>query len=137
MMVRNESEFKDWFLDNFKTLGYSKIIKDNKGKFPDFFMLKNNKKIGVELETLLSNFILHRHNAEKVDEVVCIIKDISLKVPTIKVEGLKYESNTKRISATIDEKTEKIIEELLKKGIYRNKSHVIEEAIKFFKKRGR
>lgn len=44
-------------------------------------------------------------------------------------------SNTmkKRISATIDEKTEKILESLLKKGRFRNKSHVIEEAIKEFK----
>ena len=38
-----------------------------------------------------------------------------------------------RISATIDEKTLKIIEEILKKGKYRNKSHVIEEALKLLK----
>tara|TARA_Y100000310_G_C20035209_1_gene513586 strand:- start:68 stop:211 length:144 start_codon:yes stop_codon:yes gene_type:complete len=36
----------------------------------------------------------------------------------------------KRVSATIDEKTEKDIERILKKGNYRNKSHVIEDAIK-------
>lgn len=40
-----------------------------------------------------------------------------------------------RISATIDKETLKIIEELLKKGNYRNKSHVIEDAIKILKKR--
>lgn len=40
----------------------------------------------------------------------------------------------KRISATIDEKTEKEIEFILKKGNYRNKSHVIEEAIKSLSK---
>ena len=39
----------------------------------------------------------------------------------------------KRISATIDEKTEEIIKEILEKGNFRNKSHVIEEAIKFLK----
>tara|TARA_Y100000310_G_scaffold213829_1_gene214831 strand:+ start:4292 stop:4426 length:135 start_codon:yes stop_codon:yes gene_type:complete len=39
----------------------------------------------------------------------------------------------KRISATIDEETLEIIEEQLKKGNYRNKSHVIEEAIKQIK----
>ena len=38
-----------------------------------------------------------------------------------------------RISATIDEETEKIIDTILKKGNYRNKSHVIEDAIKSFK----
>jgi len=36
----------------------------------------------------------------------------------------------KKVSATVDKETEKIIEELLKKGKYRNKSHVIEDAIK-------
>jgi len=40
----------------------------------------------------------------------------------------------KRISATIDEKTEKEIERILRKGNYRNKSHVIEEAIKVLAK---
>jgi len=40
-----------------------------------------------------------------------------------------------RISATIDEKSAKIIELLLKKGNYRNKSHVIEEAIKLLKEK--
>lgn len=39
----------------------------------------------------------------------------------------------KRISATIEKETEKIIKELLKNGNYRNKSHVIEEAIKRLK----
>ena len=39
----------------------------------------------------------------------------------------------KRISATIDKETLKIIDEILKKDNYRNKSHVIEEAIKQIK----
>ena len=40
-----------------------------------------------------------------------------------------------RISATVDEQTIKIIEDMLKKGIYRNKSHIIEEAIKLLGKK--
>jgi Arc/MetJ-type ribon-helix-helix transcriptional regulator len=43
----------------------------------------------------------------------------------------------KRVSATIDEETEKEIDRILKNGNYRNKSHVIEEAIKEFAKRVR
>ena len=39
-----------------------------------------------------------------------------------------------RISATIDEKTEKILDSLLKEGNYRNKSHIIEKAIEILKK---
>ena len=39
-----------------------------------------------------------------------------------------------RISATIDEKTERILNSLLKDGNYRNKSHIIEKAIELLKK---
>ena len=38
-----------------------------------------------------------------------------------------------RISATIDEKTEKAISSILKQSKYRNKSHVIETAIEMLK----
>lgn len=38
-----------------------------------------------------------------------------------------------RVSASIDEKTEKILDELMKNGSFRNRSHIIEDAIKFFK----
>ena len=40
-----------------------------------------------------------------------------------------------RVSATIDKETIKIINDLLKKGKYRNKSHVIEDAIKLLKEK--
>ena len=43
-----------------------------------------------------------------------------------------------RISATVDEKTEKRIEKLSKKNKYRNRSHMIEEAInRLFEKEGK
>ena len=38
-----------------------------------------------------------------------------------------------RVSATIDKKTLDIIKEFLKTGKYRNKSHIIEDAIKLLK----
>jgi len=41
----------------------------------------------------------------------------------------------KRISATIDSETEKLINELTKNKKYRNKSHVIEMAIKLLKEK--
>ena len=37
-----------------------------------------------------------------------------------------------RISATIDSDTDKFLDELIKRGNYRNKSHVVETAIKSF-----
>ena len=39
-----------------------------------------------------------------------------------------------RISATIDEKTYKTLDSLLKDGNFRNKSHIIEKAIDLLKK---
>ena len=39
-----------------------------------------------------------------------------------------------RISATIDEKTEKILSSLLKNSKFRNKSHAIENAIELLRK---
>ena len=40
-----------------------------------------------------------------------------------------------RVSATIDKATSKIIEDIIKEGKYRNKSHVIEEAIKLLREK--
>ena len=39
-----------------------------------------------------------------------------------------------RVSATIEKETIKMIDAILKKGKYRNKSHVIEEAIKLLRR---
>lgn len=132
--IRSELEFKKWFEKNFKKLGYSKIIRKDNGKFPDFIMLKKGKEIRVELETLSSNFIFHKHDKEKVDEIVCIKKDVDIKIPIIEIKELRYISRIKRISATVNEETINIINLLLKDGNYRNKSHVIEKAIEILKK---
>jgi len=129
-IIRTEREFKVWFEKNFRKVGYSKIIKDNKGKFPDFIMLKNNKKIGVELETLSSNFILHKHDFKKVDELVCIKENIKLPIKTLVLNQLTYKSRITRISATVDKETKELIKDILKRGNYRNISHLIETAIK-------
>ena len=42
-----------------------------------------------------------------------------------------------RVSATIDQQTSKILDKIMKDGKYRNKSHLIEEAIKLFAERYR
>ena len=130
--IKNEEEFEKWFENNFIGLGYEKIIKKNKKRFPDYIMLKGNRRIRVELETKSSNFVLHNHDKRKVDIVICIDDDINLGLPTIEITELRYKSNIERISATIDKKTSEIIQELLKSGRYRNKSHLIEEAINNF-----
>lgn len=37
-----------------------------------------------------------------------------------------------RISATIDDSNDKILDKILEKGRHRNKSHIIDDAIKFY-----
>ncbi|MBX4212403.1 hypothetical protein KW787_03050 [Candidatus Pacearchaeota archaeon] len=130
IIIKSELELKNWFLKNYKKLGYSKIIKKDSGYFPDFIMLKDNKEFRVELETISSNFILHKHDVTKVDEVVCIKKDMDLGVKIIEIPNLEYQSRLVRISATIGEETNKVLDNLLKDSNYRNKSHIIESAIK-------
>lgn len=136
-IVDSESKFSKWFERNFKKLGYSKIIRFDNGKFPDYIMLKKGEEVRVELETFSSNFILHKHDKTKVDEVVCIKKDVELGIPIKEVKELKYVPSTIRVSATVDESTVNIIKVLVKQGKYRNKSHVIEEAIKQMKEKKR
>lgn len=130
--IRSEREMSEWFLKNYKQLGYSQIIKNNKSRFPDFIMLRGNKQVGVELETLASHFILHKHNLKKVDEIVCLKKDTNFSSKLIELSKLVYKPRIVRISATVDEETMVLLDELMKEGIYRNKSHVIETAIRRF-----
>ena len=134
--IKNEFELKKWFERNFKKLGYSKIIKGDSGKFPDFIMSKNNKEVRVELETSSSNFILHNHDRNKVDEVICIKKDVNIGIPILEIKELKYIGGKKKISSTVDKKTVDIIKFLVKERGYRNKSHVIESSIKALAERG-
>jgi len=87
--IRNELDFINWFKKNYQKLGFSKILKSNPNGFPDFIMLEGDKKVRVELEIKSSNFNLHNHPIKDVDKVICIIEDIKLDVPIIKVEGMK------------------------------------------------
>ncbi len=89
--VRNETEIDNWFKKNYKKLGFSKIIRKDIGEFPDYIMLENGREVRIELETKTSNFILHNHPIEKVDKIICIEKDIELKIPVIVVKELKLE----------------------------------------------
>ena len=131
-----EKELSKWFIKNHKSLGYDKIIRDNNGRFPDFTMKKNGKEIGVELETLSSNFILHKHNPKKCDEIVCLTNDLEkFSVPIVVAESLKFSPRLRRISFTIDPDTKVILDNLVKEGNYRNRSHAVESAIRDFRER--
>lgn len=87
--IRNEADLKNWFMKNYKKLGYSKILRHDRGIFPDFIMLEGDKKVRVELEIKSSNFLLHKHPISKVDRVICIKKDVKLNIPIIELKNFK------------------------------------------------
>src|SRR3989339_901739 len=118
-IISCEYDLSRWFIKNHRLLGYDKIVRNNNGRFPDFTMEKKGKAVGVELETLSSNFILHKHNKE-------------LGVEIIEASELEFIPRMTRVSATISQSTDEIFNEMMKNGNYRNKSHAIESAIKMF-----
>jgi len=129
-MIKNEFELKKWFEKNYKSLGYTKIVKKDDGTFPDFIMLRNDKKVRVELETMLSNFNVHKHNLNDVDEIICIKKDTNLNKAVITISELDFRPR-RRTSFSVSEETIEKINYLMKKdkGKYRNVSHLLERAI--------
>jgi transcriptional accessory protein Tex/SPT6 len=110
IVVKNESQFAEWFKGNYEKLGYSKMIRGDISRFPDFIMLKNGKEIKVELETVASNFILHKHNITDVDEIVCLVNDIDLGKPIIEVKELTFEGNDK-LTIAVDKRTKDLYKE--------------------------
>lgn len=90
IMTGYERDLVEWIKKHYKELGYDKIIKYHEKNYsPDFIMLRDNKQVGVEVETLSSNFILHKHDPKKVDEVLCIVNNVELPVKTIEIKQLK------------------------------------------------
>lgn len=94
-IIKNEKQFAKWFKENYKTLGFSKIVRGDISRCPDFVMLRDGKEIGVELETFASNFLVHKHNYNKVDEIVCLVKDVELGKPVKEIKELTFEGNQK------------------------------------------
>ncbi len=94
-IIRNEKQFAEWFKKNYKKLGFSKIVRGDISRFPDFIMIRNGKEVRVELETLASNFLLHKHPLNEVDEIICLRKDAKINKPTIEVKGLPFDVNAK------------------------------------------
>lgn len=98
----NEKEFHEWFENNYNILGFDEIIQNNYTKFPDFVLKKDDKEVRVELETLSSNFILHGHDSNSVDLVICIMKDVNLPIQVVEISPFKFEQ-TKQVSVSIDD----------------------------------
>lgn len=104
--IHNEKELVNWILDNYSDIGYDEILEVNTKSFPDIIAIRDGKKVRVEVETRSSNFLLHKHPVDKVDEVVCIEEDV--KVKTLK--GLKYvPKKAKRVSIQLDDEQIKVL----------------------------
>lgn len=107
IFIRNEKQFAEWFKKNYTRLGYQKIVRKDIKTCPDFIMLKDGKEVGVELETLSSNFVLHKHDLNKVDEIVCLIKDLELGKPILVAKEAKHKIPI-TVSIKIDEEVLKM-----------------------------
>ncbi len=58
-------------------------------------MLKNGKKVKVEVEIYASSFLKHNHNPDEVDEVLCVVNDANLPIKTIEIKQLDVWHNPK------------------------------------------
>lgn len=103
-IIKNEKQFADWFKKNYKKLGFSKMVRGDISRCPDFVMLRENKPINVELETIASNFLVHKHDFSKVDEIWCIIKDVNLDKPVRIADNIIFKGKRK-VTFSIESKT--------------------------------
>lgn len=88
----NEDDFHLWFLNNFRLFGFDEVKETNRRrKTPDFVLVRAGKDVRVELETLSSNFIRHKHDPSLVDLVICLEKDVELEVETVEISPFEYE----------------------------------------------
>jgi hypothetical protein len=79
---KSEHKLVDWFKDNANKLG-CRILSETKFVYPDAIIQINDIIIRTEFEILSSNFIIHGHDPNKVDIVICIHKDVDLSIDTL------------------------------------------------------
>ena len=89
IILAYEHEIICWIKENYKNLGYDEILECNSKGFPDFIMLKDHKKIKVEVEIYSKYFLKHKHDIKLVDEILCIVDDARLPVKTVEIKDLK------------------------------------------------
>ena len=101
LVIKNEKQFAQWFRENYKNLGFTEIVRGDISRCPDFIMLRDGKEVRVELETFASNFLVHKHSLDDVDEIGCLVKDIELGRPIRVVDELQFVGNQK-VTLSID-----------------------------------
>ncbi len=98
-IIKNEEDLDKWFKKNYKKLGYTKIVKDNNGAFPDYIMLRDKKEVRVELEVHSSNFKIHKHDVRKADEIVCLKHTANYNPPLRIIEINRFIKEGPRVKA--------------------------------------
>lgn len=98
----NEKQFSDWFEKNIHLFGFDSIKSKHLNSCPDYVLLKDGKRVRVELETMSSNFLVHGHDPEDVDLVICLLKNVDLPVPTFEIEPFEYVRDTTTVSVDKD-----------------------------------
>lgn len=96
----DERTFHKWVENNFHLLGFDSLIESNYSSFPDLILERDGKRIRVEIETLSSRFIEHKHDPNKVDLVICLIKDKELSIKTIEIEPFEFEQRPSSVIRT-------------------------------------
>ena len=84
----SEADVEKYFEAQHKELGFTRILKKQHDRTPDYICLRNGKKVKVELEYLSSSFIQHRHKVEDVDVVICVSKD--KEIPGVEIIALDH-----------------------------------------------
>lgn len=103
-VIKTESELKKWVIDNYRKLGFSKIIRKDIGICPDLIMMRDGKEVRIELETMSSNFLRHKHDLNKVDEVISAINDIEIGKPITEIHELEFQGNPNtKVTLSIEE----------------------------------
>jgi len=140
----NEHQFHEWFKNNFSLIGFDGIKEERIGRdgSPDFIMIRGNKEVRVELETLSGNFLLHKHDPKRVDLVVCLVKDKELPVKTVEITPFEFDTKTTiqisqdlkqklKLLATVGSTTYNgVIEELIEQELKKRKLDAVINTLK-------
>jgi len=62
-------------------------VLDVHSRYPDCIAIKNGKRIRIEFEYKTSNFIIHNHDLNGVDLVICWIKDTELPIEILELSS--------------------------------------------------
>ncbi len=83
----NEREFHRWVEENIELLGFDRVVKSNSNRFPDIIAERDGELVNIEIETFSENFLLHGHDPNKCDLVICLVDNTELPVKTLKIDA--------------------------------------------------